>query len=221
MSAGHARRHPPLVLLQSFATGALGPASSAAITIHALHCTVCADRIAELDALGGALFEADSAAALDVEASLLAVMAQLDAREPEPTRYPPEIMALPEPLREGAAKSQGHWAFAGPGLRTLELNIRGSKAYAERPQLLRIEPGYGAPTHSHGAMELTLVLEGAFRDETGYYGPGDLAVATDSLTHRPIAEPGPTCLAYAVSHAPMRFTGMLGFAQRLLTPRRQ
>jgi putative transcriptional regulator len=104
-------------------------------------------------------------------------------------------------------------------LRSLALSIPGAAAAGEAPQLLRIEPGYGAPRHGHGGVELTLVLEGAFRDETGVYGPGDLSVARLGVTHQPIALSGGTCLAYAVSHAPMRFTGVLGLAQRLLTPR--
>lgn len=215
--------HSPLTLLQSFATGALGPATSAAIDVHVHHCAICAARVSELDALGGALFETEEGAAYDVEASLVAAMSCLDTRETTPIAYPAEVMAAPEPLRAAYAKAlaQGRWSFAGPGLRTLDLDIPGAKTFGEQPQMLRIEPGYGAPRHSHGAMELTLVLEGAFRDETGVYGPGDLSVATDSLTHRPIAEPGPTCLAYAVSLAPMRFTGLVGLAQRLLTPWRQ
>jgi putative transcriptional regulator len=216
------RPHAPLALVQAAASGALGPGASIAMSIHAQHCSQCAARMAELDSVGGAFLESQGDVSFDVEASLAQVLDRLDAPRREPA-YSAEVMAAPEVLRPAFASAleRGRWAYAGPGLRTLDLEMPGAKAFAELPQMLKIEPGYGAPQHGHGAMELTLVLEGAFRDETGVYGPGDLAVAMNSLTHRPVAEPGQTCLAYAVSHAPMKFTGLLGLAQRLLTPRRQ
>jgi putative transcriptional regulator len=222
MSQEPARHHLPLALLQPLASGALGPASAIAVQEHALHCPQCAARLSELDALGGTLFDEEPSATFDMDASLEAVLARLEA-EPAQSSYPPEVMAAPEALRPAFAKAlqSGRWSFAGRGLRTLDLELPGAASHGEQPQLLKIEPGFGAPRHGHGAMELTLVVEGAFRDETGVYGPGDLAVAMNSLTHRPVAEPGRTCLAYAVSFAPMRFTGLLGMAQRLLTALRQ
>lgn len=217
---GAFHQHPPLGLLPAAASGAMGPAASMAVRIHARHCDLCAAALRELEAVGGALLEAQDAAPFDVETSLAGAMARLGARAEEPT-FPDDVMAAPEELRSAFANAltRGRWTSAGRGLHTLELDVPGAAHFAERPQLLKIEPGCGAPRHSHGAVELTLVLEGAFRDETGLYGPGDLAVATYSLTHRPIAEPGQTCLAYAVSYAPMKFTGLLGLAQRLFATR--
>jgi putative transcriptional regulator len=190
------------------------------MTIHARHCPLCAEQLSRMESIGGALLDSESGAPFDVEASLADVLARLD-KEPAAPVYSAEVMAAPEELRPAFAQAlaRSRWSFAGPGLRTLNLDIPGANRFGEQPQVLKIEPGYGAPRHGHGAMELTLVLEGAFRDETGVYGPGDLAIASNSLTHRPVAAPGPTCLAYAVSLAPMKFTGLLGMAQRLLTRR--
>jgi putative transcriptional regulator len=212
--------HAPARLLQAYACGAMGPAASIAMALHLETCSQCAAGAAAFDAVGGALFEQDASLEAEPGISLEDMLAKLDA--PQPRRsYAPEVMRFPEPLRAAAqaALNGARWRFAGPGLRTMTLDIPGATAAGELPQLLRIEPGHGAPRHGHGGVELTLVLEGAFRDETGVYGPGDLSVARVGLTHQPIALSGGTCLAYAVSHAPMRFTGMLGFAQRFLTPR--
>lgn len=208
--------HAPFGLLPGAASGALGPAAAIAVAVHARHCAQCAARLASLESVGGVFLEDQEDAPFDIVKSLEGVMARLGRRVPEPA-FPAEVMSAPEELRPAFAKalSRGRWAFAGPGLRSLDLDLPGASHFGEQPQLLKIEPGYGAPRHGHGAMELTLVLEGAFRDHTGVYGPGDLAVAMNSLTHRPVAEPGQTCLAYAVSHAPMKFTGLLGMAQRL------
>lgn len=222
MTATLSRPHAPLQLCQAYATGALGPASSIAVGIHMETCAVCKSRIAELEAIGGAMLERETPEEA-IDTTLDAMLARLDAVEASapPITCPPEAMRVAPSLRQvvAAALSRGRWGYAGPGLRTLNLAIPGADAFDEQPQLLRIEPGYGAPRHGHGRVELTLVLEGAFRDEAGRYGPGDLAIARPGLTHRPVAEPGQTCLAYAVSHAPMRFTGLLGLAQWLLTPR--
>jgi putative transcriptional regulator len=207
-------------LLQAYACGALGPAASIAMSLHLETCALCASLAAQFDAVGGALFESDDELAAEPGISLEHMLAKLETAE-EPPHFSPEVMRFPAPLRPAAAHAlrSSRWQFAGPGLRSMTLDIPGAASASELPQLLRIEPGYGAPQHGHGGVELTLVLEGAFRDETGVYGPGDMSVAQTGLTHQPIAMPGGTCLAYAVSHAPMRFTGMLGWAQRLLTPR--
>lgn len=123
-----------------------------------------------------------------------------------------EIMALPEPLREHVLAAGAQWRFAAPGVRRIELMSEG-KAKAE---LLRIEPGHGSPSHTHEGCEYTLVLEGAFADGLSRYGKGDLCIADEGMTHRPIAEPGEVCFALAVTDGSLRFTGALGTVQRLL-----
>ena len=215
-------RHAPRDLLQAASCGGLGPAASIAVQIHARHCADCAARMSALESIGGALLDAQEDAAFDVETSLDAVLARLQDHRPA-RKYSEDVAAAPDELRPAfaAALERGRWSYAGPGLRTLDLDLPGAAESGEFPQLLRIEPGYGAPRHSHSGIELTLVLDGAFKDQTGVYRRGDLAVATDALTHRPVAEPGRVCLAYAVSFAPMRFTGLFGMAQRLLTRWRQ
>ena len=61
-------------------------------------------------------------------------------------------------------------------------------------RLLRVRPGAAIPRHAHRGAELTLVLEGAFADETGRYGPGDLAEAEAEVSHRPVAEGPADCV---------------------------
>ena len=45
---------------------------------------------------------------------------------------------------------------------------------------------------------------------------GDIAIGDESVTHRPIAEPGEVCFALAVTTAPLKFKGPLGVLQRVL-----
>jgi putative transcriptional regulator len=71
------------------------------------------------------------------------------------------------------------------------------------------------PDHGHNGLELTLVLQGAFRDETGRFGVGDVEVADDDLEHTPIAEEGDPCICLAATDANLRFRALV---PRLLQP---
>ena len=71
------------------------------------------------------------------------------------------------------------------------------------------------PDHGHSGTELTLVLQGAFRDASDRFGPGDVEIATEADEHKPVAEAGLDCICLAATDAPLRFTGML---PRLLQP---
>lgn len=73
--------------------------------------------------------------------------------------------------------------------------------------LLWIKPGRKMPSHTHEGSEITLVLDGAFSDVNGRYGRGDIAIADDSIDHRPIAENDRPCICFAVTDAPLKLTG--------------
>ncbi|HYD98947.1 MAG TPA: ChrR family anti-sigma-E factor, partial [Alphaproteobacteria bacterium] len=84
-----------------------------------------------------------------------------------------------------------------------------------KARLLRVHAGTAMPQHTHDGEELTLVLCGAFRDETGRYARGDLAVTDSEIDHQPVAEPGEACICLAVTDAPLRLTGRF---MRFLNP---
>jgi putative transcriptional regulator len=54
--------------------------------------------------------------------------------------------------------------------------------------LLYIPAGQAMPEHGHRGMELTLVLKGAYRDETDRFARGDVEFADQDMDHTPIAE---------------------------------
>ncbi len=76
-------------------------------------------------------------------------------------------------------------------------------------RLLSIPPGRAVPDHSHNGLELTLVLQGAFSDETGCFGVGDLELADQSLEHTPVADDGAECICLAATDAPLRFSSLI------------
>jgi len=100
------------------------------------------------------------------------------------------------------------WKWRGRGV--YEHRLRSLEDNGIVARLLRIEPGRAVPQHSHDGLEATLVLSGAYRDDAGRFAAGDLELADGSVDHKPIAEPGVTCICFAVNEAPMRFTGPVG-----------
>jgi putative transcriptional regulator len=204
-------------LCQAYAAGGLSPALALLVdTQAALQPGVRAQRDAA-EALAAASFEHDDAALGFTWEDVLARAGVQERPAPAAALASPlsaELSRLPEPLRTAAlsaAANGAHWRCGAPGLRILALETQGEA----RAELFRIEPGHGAPTHTHEGEEFTLVIEGAFHDGHARYDAGHISYATPALTHRPIAEPGPICYALAVTDAPLRFTGALGALQRL------
>ena len=187
--------------------------------------------IAEGEALGGALLESSAPEAMadNAEAIALAAIEALETGTGEAaglmtaatdpvkaassgSKWLEEILALPDPLRERVLESGLDWRFAAPGVRRIAL----MKENGAEAELLRIEPGHGAPRHTHAGREFTLVLTGAFHDGINRYGAGDLAAVDGETTHRPIAEPGEVCYALAVTDGALEFKGLLGTVQKWL-----
>ncbi len=122
-------------------------------------------------------------------------------------------LRLPQPLRDyvpGPLETL-RWRNYGAAAE-LELPIR---APGYRTTLIRVKAGRQVPQHTHEGSELTVVLDGAFHDETGHYGRGDLVIADSSLDHCPVADEDQDCLCLAVTDAPLRLTGRFG---RFLNP---
>lgn len=206
------RHHLSEGLLTAYAAGNLSEAFALVVATHVTMCDECRARLGALEALGGAVMEADSVP-MD-EGSLEAVLARLDAAPAaRPAAAAPRRGVLPAPLADyvGGDLEAVHWKPLGMGVRQAILpTARGASA-----RLLYIPGGQAVPDHGHRGTELTLVLQGAFRDEVDRFGPGDLEIATDELEHTPVAEAGAPCICLAATDAPLRFRGLM---PRLLQP---
>ncbi len=105
------------------------------------------------------------------------------------------------------------WKTVTPGVGKHVLPV--SKAARSRLMLLRIAPGTKIPDHGHGGMELTLVLEGSYRDLYGRFGPGDIADLDEHAEHQPVVDSQEACICLVATEAPTRFKSLFG---RLLQP---
>lgn len=204
----------PDELLLAYASGSLDESMSLVVATHLTLSPQSRARVCDFEALGGALIEEIEPAALSGGA-LDAVMARLDGEDHPPVHSEPprDGHVLPAPLRDyvGPDVDALRWKKVIRGVQEAEFPIGGGG----RARLMRIESGVAVPKHSHRGTEATLVLEGAYRDATGYYDRGALQMADASLDHQPEATGGETCLCLVVTDAPIRLTGRFG---RLLNP---
>ncbi|MAK59614.1 MAG: hypothetical protein CMK09_01425 [Ponticaulis sp.] len=205
----------------AYAAGSLDPALTLLIETQA---SLKADVRKELliaDAVAGTFLESEAPAPMSFRAAERALEA-IDALQAQPaierkasrmaSRMVDELIRLPEPLQEIALQNsvQSGWKYAGKGLRVLPIDVSADVT----TELLRIEPGCGAPSHTHEGSEYTLVVSGGFTDEFGAYGPGDVSIVGSDHTHRPVADEGEICFALAVRDGNLKFDGLLGVLQK-------
>jgi putative transcriptional regulator len=205
------RHHLTDDLLMAYAAGALPEAFNLVVATHVSLCDDCRARLGAYEALGGAVLEEAPEAPVS-SGSLAATMALIRNRGKDPIVAPARTPAaprglFPEPLRAyvGGDLDSVKWRPMGGGVRQAILPC--SREATVR--LLYIPAGASVPDHGHRGMELTQVLQGAFRDEGDRFGPGDIEVATEDTQHRPVAEAGADCICLAATDAPLRFTTML------------
>lgn len=201
--------HTPDALLAAYAAGTLPHAFAVVVASHVSLCEQCRAGLHAHQAVGGLLLE-------DTETTAVSsglkndVLALLDAPfTPEPVYERSGV--YPGPVMEALKGRAPRWKSLGMGVRQdiLSENNQGSV------RLLLIPPGQAVPDHGHNGMELTLVLQGSFSDETGRFGVGDLEIADEELEHTPVADPGEACICLAATDARLRFNALV---PRLLQP---
>jgi len=178
------------------------------------------DAVGQGEAVAGAFLEMTEPAPMSTGA-LESALARIDALEVSATAAQAggsveddEMGLLPGPLQHALAASGNRdtWSTAAPGIHRIALDV-GSEMEVE---LYRIQPDATIPRHTHGGQEFTLVVTGGYTDETGSFGPGDLAVKGPDDTHQPVGDSGEVCVALIVRDGAIRLTGALGVVQRIL-----
>jgi putative transcriptional regulator len=206
------RHHPTDELLLEYAAGAVPEPVALVLAAHVSLCGHCRAEVARLEAVGGVLLESLEPEPVS-EACRARVLELLDRPAPASARPKAPDIRLPRPLAGYLAGplEQQKWRRLGP-VAELPL-LTGHDGFNTR--LMRIRPGATMPQHTHRGMEMTLVLAGGFRDETGHYRRGDLALGDAELDHQPVADDDEECLCLVVTDAPLKLTGTFG---RLLNP---
>ena len=198
------KHHLTNQLLIGYSAGMLPEAFNLVVATHLSMCDTCRVAAQAYEAIGGSILDAEAQAPLndDSLASTLAII----SKGPIATK-PAVNMDLPNPLGSYISGNlrDVKWRSVGMGVRQVVLKT--SKSATAR--LLFIPAGAAVPDHGHRGTELTLVLKGAFRDETALFSAGDVEVANEDLNHTPIAEIKEDCICLAATDAPLRFNSWL------------
>ena len=194
-------------LLMGYASGNLPEAFSLVVATHISLCDECRARLESFDAIGGVLIDED--AAVEMTATALEATFERIAEIPAvaKTVAPTKTAVLPKPLQDyvGGDLDKVSWRNLGGGVKQAVLKTSNQATV----RLLKIPAGAAMPDHGHNGTELTLVLKGAFRDDDGRFGRGDIEIANEDLHHTPIAEDGEDCICLAATDAPLRFRRLI------------
>lgn len=194
-------------LLMAYSAGTLPEAFDLVVATHISLCDECRARMHGFDAVGGVLVEDADRVEMGSD-SLAATLAMIADRKPDMQRATPKHdRVFPAPLQDyvGGDVDAVKWRRVGGGVSDSILKTHGGATV----RLLRIPGGVAVPDHGHRGIELTLVLQGAFRDDTDHFAAGDIEVADDALVHQPVAVPGPDCICLAATDAPLRFNALI------------
>lgn len=210
-------RHPSDATLFDYGGGSLAEPLALAVVTHVAICPLCRDRLAAIEAIGGAMLDDLEPEAL-APAAFAATVARLDSApppEPEPVPDPTPaaaILGIPFVASPLAAYLGGigemSWRRLGRGIAAMDLVLRPDRA--ARATLFRVSRGTPLPLHGHRGREMTVVLEGSFHDETGHYRPGDFIEHDRDVIHRPAVTDDEDCVCLIAMEGRLKFKGVFG-----------
>ena len=205
-------------LLLDYATGALSRPLEILIETHLAMNEKSSRSMRMLMQLGGILLEDSEPVSLS-EGALQNVMAQLGQFDREMDEMFSKVNAhtewLPHPILSYVPEADCKQSWRRAGIGILETDIDFGEAHG-KAKVYRIAPGTAVPIHAHTGAEVTLVLTGGFTDETGSYGPGDIAIQEAGGEHQPVADDDGECVVFAVNEGEIRLTGPIGRVLNLL-----
>ena len=210
-------------LLLDYASGVLESPLEILVETHISLNANSARQLRMLMQLGGILLEECEPVSLS-EGALDAVMAEIDSEEANKetasqdnvvaftkpsVSKPVTIPHLPRPLADYIPdlSCDKSWRRISKGLSQCRIQFDGTDVEAN---IYRIAPGTSIPVHSHEGTEVTLVLAGGFTDETGAFGPGDIAIQETGATHQPVADDDGECIVFAINEGNIRLASPIG-----------
>lgn len=192
-------------LLMGYSAGALPEAFNLVVASHISMCDECRARLGAFDAVGGAVLE--DAGSVKLEMAAADLLDSVGTEKVRPVVSKPTSSIYPQVLMDyiGPDPDQVKWSKLGMGVRQAILKTSSSASV----RLLHIPAGCEMPDHGHHGTELTLVLQGAFRDERDRFARGDIEIATEDDHHKPVADESGPCICLAATDAPLHFSGIV------------
>ena len=211
------KHHISDAVMTAYATGSLSQAFSLVVATHISMCDDCRAALEAHEAAGGVVLEGLAGTALSggLRARVMGALettpqdTSADRSDRSAAARPFDI--YPAPVAQALGGQAPRWKKLGGGVRQCILSADNEGS----ARLLYIPAGRPVPEHTHGGLELTLVLQGGFSDKTGHFGVGDVEEADDDLDHVPTADHGTDCICLAATDAPLRFHAIV---PRILQP---
>ena len=204
-------RGPSEERLLAYAAGTLSPPEAVVVAAH-LSMRPGADAwVRRLQAVGGRILD-DLEPEPMADGALARAMARTEIRPDATLASTPlnDMPGLPAPLRRYAL---GRWRWLAPGMRVRD--VEAPRDGDCRVILLEIWPGRETPKHTHGGIELTCVLAGAYASEAQRFDVGDLEEADPEVLHHQRVVSDTPCLCVVALDGQLKMEGWLC---RLLQP---
>ena len=197
-------RHLDDATLMSFAAGALSEPLAAAVSAHVSMCAQCRDQVRDMTLIGASLLGTAPASSGPVSARAKP-RGPMDGCAQPPRREHASELPAPIARRYGLTLEGIDWTRLGPGVWRHRLPL--SPGAQGELYLIKLTPGCRLPLHGHAGAELTLVLTGAFSDETGEYRRGDVQEVDAGTEHQPVGDPDEGCICLIAAEGPYLLKG--------------
>jgi putative transcriptional regulator len=208
--------HPSSEMLAAYSAGSLPLSNALCISAHVEMCKECQTNMLRLDCLGAHVFSDLKPAVVDhgLKDSVLSLLDSIEPTAAQGIMNRPRSKDVPYCLSQFIPKN-----FEDLEWTRFSFSIRRSYLCTDENgaqlALVRIKPGGSTGHHTHTGDEVTMLLKGAFSDESGLYQKGDFVLRDSRHTHRPVATKDGECICLTVVDAPIQFTG---FFTRWLNP---
>ncbi|MGN6366632.1 ChrR family anti-sigma-E factor [Asticcacaulis taihuensis] len=204
MSAVH---HPDEDLLWDYFRGALAPGLRLSVSTHLDLCPQCRDDLRVFTAIGGALLETTEGVAMSdnsLDLALARIERPVDLPEvsdaPAPARRPAFLEGFELPPSLQSAEIRGRY-FVAPGVWMAPIALPGEPR-AAKTYLMCVKAGMEMPEHTHRGREITVMLQGQYRDHKGLYQRGDFSQCDEADDrHMPIMMGDVDCLCLVAQEA--------------------
>ena len=190
----------------ALASGSLGEAHATVAAAHLAYCPQCRAAMRGAETIGSAIMALEPAAAVS-DICRSATLASLDAIT---VQQKPQSVAVDSGLPKSISSILGNrplsdlpWKKKAPGVAMCDLPM--SPGARGSLKLLSIGSGRAMPEHGHGGEEITLVLQGSYKDHMGRFAAGDVADLDEDIEHRPVVDSEEACICLVATEAPTRF----------------
>ncbi len=198
-------------LLFGYAAGILDEAQTLIVAAHVAMSPRVRSLMALYENLGGSLIAHECEPVSLCESALDSVLAKIEAAhesaaKPAYQNLESALENIPEILASYLQEQECtlEWQNMFPGFEAMEIAMNCKRSQAH---IIKADPDAITPQHTHGALEITLVLNGAYEDESGHYKRGDMVLSSENHHHTPKACSQMGCTSLMVSSRPYILTG--------------